>query len=359
MPRALAFALEPSDVLLALLRIRAAMEAGRWPTGISTRFRTATDREFSLIEPCVRTIGVCYSELEDRGVASLDREPQSRFSDIDGALHLAACSIDVALDLDPLRMAVARGDRTVRETASRLAQALRQLLWYAVHSDMLVCSRMVFNDADLAPERALEFVDAYLEGAWRPGAPPEPPSPIRETATDEHEPIAARPSERTGLPFVEPTAVFRPQASNSFVDLLAETGGEERTLGTDHTRPSGMLPPDVRALLSNARTVSAYPDAFFETSSDQTATAPRRSILENVVTEARAAATLDALSDDAMYFLEVSGAPWPCDPERLHAARAALMSRAAKAEGTDGRAMRGWIDRAERGYAELRRLVSR
>ena len=33
--------------------------------------------------------------------------------------------------------------------------------------------------------------------------------------------------------------------------------------------------------------------------------------------------------------------------------------RAAKAEGADARATRGWVDRAERGYAELRRLVSR
>ena len=170
MSRPLAFALEPSDVFLALLRLQAASEAGRWPTSVSPRFAASLAREFAELEPAVRAIGVCYVELEARRVAEIDRAAQSRFADIDCALHLAACAIDVALELDHVRVALERGDRAVRENGRLLANALRQLLWYAVHTDLLVCSRMMVGSAEVSPDRVLEHVDSYLAGAWADGA---------------------------------------------------------------------------------------------------------------------------------------------------------------------------------------------
>jgi hypothetical protein len=364
MARSLAFALEPSDVFLALLRIRAAAEAGRWPVGISPRFASATSREFAALEPCVRAIGVCYSELEARRVAVVDRTPQSRFSDIDGALHLAACSIDVALELDHVRVAVERGDRAVRENGRLLASALRQLLWYAVQSDLLVCSRMILSGAEVSPDRVLEYIDSYLASAWHPGAPPEPPTPGLPTAESDHAPIATSVTEHTALPFHESTEVFRaerPSGQPGFVDLLGDTGtGEDfHRASVEPTSPSKMLDPEVRARLAASRGAS-LPE-HFTLDDDAASGAWRRSILEGVTPSRRPAPTLSALSDDALFFLEASGARWPCDLGNLQAARAILMTQAPRgdANGDPRGITRAWSERVERGYDELRRLAER
>ncbi|MFO0603683.1 MAG: hypothetical protein U0324_10945 [Polyangiales bacterium] len=363
MARPLAFALEPSDVFLALLRLRAAAEAGRWPVGVSARFAAAAGREFAGLEPCVRAIGVCYSELEARRVAVVDRAPQSRFADVDGALHLAACSIDVALELDHVRVAVDRGDRAVRDNGRLLASALRQLLWYAVHSDLLVCSRMMLGGAETSPDRVLEYVDSYLASAWPPGAAPEPPAPGAVDADDEHEPIAAHPPEHTALPFHESTAVFHPDRQSGapgFVDLLGDTGTADAfdRASVEPTSPSGLLDPDVRAKLAAGR--GDGPE-HFALGDDAESGAWRRSILDGVTPSRKLSAALDALSDDALFFLETSGTRWPCDHASLQAARAVLLARVPRGEApVDARGVtRAWSDRVERGYDELRRLVER
>ena len=68
MSRHLAVSLEPSDAFLALLRLKAASEVGRWPAQLSGRFRASLDREFASLESAVRTLGVCYADLEERGI---------------------------------------------------------------------------------------------------------------------------------------------------------------------------------------------------------------------------------------------------------------------------------------------------
>jgi len=364
MARPLAFALEASDVFLALLRIRAAAEAGRWPVGISARFAASTSREFAALEPCVRAIGVCYSELEARRVAVVDRAPQSRFSDIDGALHLAACSIDVALELDHVRVAVDRGDRAVRENGRLLASALRQLLWYAVQSDLLVCSRMMLSGAEVSPDRVLEYIDSYLGNAWHPGAPPEPPAPGLPEGDGDHAPVASSAPEHTALPFRESTAVFRPERPSGpqgFVDLLGDTGaGEEfdRT-SVEPTSPSTMLDLEVRARLAASRGAAQHEPIAH---SDDVASGQwRRSILDGLTPHRKPSPAVHALSDDALFFLEASGARWPCDLGNLQAARAILMTQGPRgdAPGDPRGTSRAWSERVERGFDELRRLVER
>ncbi len=70
----------------------------------------------------------------------------------------------------------------------------------------------------------------------------------------------------------------------------------------------------------------------------------------------------EVLSEDARFFLVQSGAPWPCDVARLSSAHAHISARGPVAEdGSAPRAetARAWTERIDRGFSELRRLVSR
>lgn len=339
MSRPLAFALEPSDVFLALLRLRAAGEAGRWPTSVSPRFATSLAREFGELEAAVRAIGVCYVELEARRVAVIDRAPQSRFADIDGALHLAACAIDVGLELDHVRVAVDRGDRAVRENGRLLASALRQLLWYTVHTDLLVCSRMMVGGSEVSPDRVLEYVDSYLAGAWASGAAPVPPPP-GAIASEIHPARGPAHSTRDGA-----TGFFSSATAHA-VDLLGETGTTGAFDRLDLTSPETMLDPAPR------RTSVVDLDVTTRVGDDDD---DERRPAPDPAGPAR------GLSDDARFFLEASGLRWPCASGALHTARAALLARAPR----DHRGSAAhdfalaWSDRVARGYDELRRLVDR
>ncbi len=358
MTRMLSFSIEPSDVLLGLLRLRASAEAGRWPRDVSPRFRAAMEREFQRIEPCVRAIGVCYAELEERRVAELDRRPQSRFADVDGALHLAACSIEIGLELDHLRMAVDRGDDGVRESAASLSTALRNVLWYAVHSDLLVCPLALLSGAEVGPERALVFLDAYLAGAWSPGRPPEPPMPGRDAPAGEgaRAPIALD-DDSQRLTFAESTAVFNPRPEGDLPGLDEQPLLE--TMGDEMTAPADALAREARAHLlapSHGDTRETLTDDVDDNpasgmhprlrlDADQRTSPGRRSH--------------DSLPPDARFFLDQSGAPWPCNARQLSAARAVLMVRApAPGDVHGGAAARAWIERVERGFAELRQRLS-
>lgn len=331
MARLLTFGLEPSDVLSGLLRLRAAIDAGRWPHDVSPKLRGAIDREFARLEECVRALGLCYAELEERRVADINRAPQSRFTDVDGALHLPACSLEVAMDLDHLRMAVDRGDRPVRESAASLATALRHLLWYIVHSDLLVCPRMLLSGADVNPERVLTFIDVFLGGAWRPGLPPDPPMPAHEPKVGEHGSLPGL--EAPGLlPLSESTAVFRPQGHG---DL--DTADEH-------------------ALLVAVANESTQSEGLYD-EGDGAGDDPHRRLGDDHGGSTRQFRSSDVLSDDALFFLDQSGTPWPCDVGRLTAARASLVVRTPSEDyEASGRA---WVDRVERGFAELRRLAPR
>ncbi len=354
MLRLIAFSLEPSDALAGLLRLRAAAEAGRWPTDVSGRFRAAIDREFDRLEACVRAVGVCYSELEERGVAAIDRVPQSRFSDVDGALHLAACTTEVAIDLDHVRVAVDRGERAVRDSGVRLATALRHLLWYAVHSDLLVCPRFLLNDAEVSPERGLDLVDAYLASAWRGLDPPQPPAPPREARiSDRHERLDAVPAEATALPFRESTAMFPHPVGDAHVDLLGDTGEALTAFGDERTRPGQSLDPEVRALLATAHTSVAPPADFFE---EVPVVAVRRRPVVESARESYPSQVYDELTEDGAYFIEETGIPWPCTQEEL---RAAGTSLAMGASAGDPRSLRARNERLERGFSELWRRLSR
>lgn len=352
MPRMLSIAIEPSDVLLALLRLRASSEAGRWPRGVSKRFMASTEREFVRIEPCVRAIGVCYAALEERSVAELDRRPQSRFADVDGALHLAACAIEIGVDLDHLRMAVERGDAEVHDSAASLAGALRSVLWYAVHSDLLVCPLALLGGADVGPDRALVFVDAYLAGAWLHARPPDPPLPHELPAVDsQRAPIAL--DDHAPLPFTESTAVFKQSHSQDPPSI--DDQPHLASVGDELTAPADVLGPDGRAHLA-----AAYQDHESLDADDGFSRSlhPRlRAEGDQYTIPGRA---LDVLPPDALFFLDQSGAPWPCNARQLSAARAVLIVRT-PAPGADARqsaAARAWIERVERGFAELRQRLS-
>jgi hypothetical protein len=351
MARMLSLAIEPSDVLLGLLRLRASTEAGRWPRGVSKRFRASTEREFVRLEPCVRAIGVCYAALEERSVAELDRRPQSRFADVDGALHLAACSIEIGVDLDHLRMAVDRGDASVRESASSLATALRNVLWYAVHSDLLVCPLALLGGADVGPDRALVFIDAYLSGAWLHARPPDPPLPIESPGTDSaRAPIAL--DDHAPLPFTESTAVFKQSSSQEPPSLDDQPTLE--TVGDELTAPADVLGANGRAHLAAAY---QHHDAL---DVDDTYSRSMHPGLHGDQYTVPGRPLPDVLPPDALFFLDESGAPWPCNARQLSAARAVLIVRT-PAPGADARqsaAARAWIERVERGFAELRQRLS-
>lgn len=354
MARMLSFAIEPSDVLLALLRLRASAEAGRWPRDVSARFRAATEREFQRLEPCVRAIGVCYVELEERSVAELDRRPQSRFADVDGALHLGACSIEIGVDLDHLRMAVDRGDASVRESAATLATALRNVLWYAVHSDLLVCPLALLGGSDVGPERALVFVDAYLAGAWSHSRPPDPPLPLDPIVAEITRASHSLDDDHPRLPFSEATAVFKPMADGSVPDL--EDQPPLAAIGDEHTSPA-----DSARSTSHAHLVAAHPEVgLLDDDGNLTAGMHPRLRVDVDQYTLPGKLALDVLPPDALFFLDQSGAPWPCNARQLSAARAGLMERT-PAPGADARqnaAARAWVERVERGFSELRQRLS-
>ena len=352
MARMLSLAIEPSDVLLGLLRLRASSESGRWPRGVSARFRAASEREFVRLEPCVRAIGVCYASLEERSVAELDRRPQSRFADVDGALHLAACSIEIGVDLDHLRMAVDRGDPEVHDSAASLADALRSVLWYAVHSDLLVCPLAHLGGADVGPDRALVFVDAYLSGAWPNARPPDPPLPNEPHGADSARAPPAL-DDRAPLPFTESTAVFKQSPSQGAPGLHDQPPLE--IVGDELTAPADVLGADGRAHLA-----AAYLDALDALDADDAYSRSMHPRLHGDQYTIPGRALPDVLPPDALFFLDESGAPWPCNARQLSAARAMLIVRT-PAPGADARqsaAARAWIERVERGFAELRQRLS-
>lgn len=358
MARSLAFALEPSDVFLALLRLRAAMEAGRWPVSISAHFAAATDREFAALEPAVRAIGVCYSELEARRVAVIDRVPQSRFADVDGALHLAACCIEVALHLDHVRVAIERGDPAVQDNGRLLASTLRQILWYVVHSDLLVCSRMALNGTETSPDRVIEYVDTYLASAWPAGTPPQPPTPSAIDSEAEHGSLAAQPPERTALPFHEATAISTSYLRSGIaasINLLADTGTTDtyEHKRAEPTTPSGLLVPEMPP--QHRAAPPAFPEHPPLNTEGTLSGGRRRALFGGGPPSPQAPTSHDQLSDDALFFLDAAGIHWPCDVESLRRARSALLVPAPR-DAPNAYDARSWTDRIERGYAELCRL---
>ncbi len=173
MRRSLELDLEACDALLGLLRLHAASEVHRWPAHLSGVLVSAVADEMDRIEETVRTLGMAYEHLESHGVATLDRTPQSRFSDVDEAFHLVACPVALALDLDALRVALDRGDADTRDEAVRLSHALRTVIASVAESELLVCRRLLLAGAEQPPDRVLRFVDAYLASAWPVGAKPQ------------------------------------------------------------------------------------------------------------------------------------------------------------------------------------------
>ena len=173
MRRSLELDLEACDALLGLLRLHAASEVHRWPAHLSGVLMSAVADEMDRVEATVRTLGMAYEHLESRGVATLDRTPQSRFSDVDKAFHLVACPVALDLDLDALRVALERGDAETREEAVRLSHALRTVIASVAESELLVCRRLLLAGAEQPTDRVLRFVDAYLASAWPVGSKPQ------------------------------------------------------------------------------------------------------------------------------------------------------------------------------------------
>jgi hypothetical protein len=176
MKRALHMEIEPCDALLGLLRVHAAAEVNRWPAHLSGALSVAVEHEMQRLDPIVRNLGVSYECLEARAVATLDRRPLSRFSDVDGAFHLVACPIVILIDLDPLRMALDRGDAPTRDGAVQVADALRTVVASIARSELLVCHKLFLAGVEQPADRVLRFIDAFLANAW-PTAGPEPSLP--------------------------------------------------------------------------------------------------------------------------------------------------------------------------------------
>lgn len=361
MSRHLAVSLEPSDAFLALLRLKAASEVGRWPAQLSGRFRASLDREFASLESAVRTLGVCYADLEERGIATVDRTAHSRFGDIDSAIHLGACPIGVSVDLDHLKVALERGDRGTRASMASLASSLRMALWYAVRTDLLVCTHLQRSGEDLTPDAALRFVDAYLSAAWAGGDAPQPPLPLAElgpelTAAGGLHTPSPPPSDAL-LPHQESTAVFKLESLNGldpelFADAPAVSPGSMATLEMDRlsltatelaqmgiprpapavTRPASLAPPPPPGSVSFAE-------------------------LDGAALPTLQLKVTDVLSEDAQFFLAQSGARWPCEASELDSAHRQLTERIRRESprGVDPAMASRWVDKLSRGYDELRR----
>lgn len=210
MRRALVIEIEACDALLGLLRVHAAAEVHRWPSHLSGGLALAVDEEMERLEPIVRELGTAYQCLEDHAVALIDRTPQSRFSDVDGAFHLVACPISIDIDLDPLRIALERGDQPTRDGAVEIATALRTVVASLARSELLVYHKLVLAGAEQPSDRILRFVDAYLATAWAGVSAPEPALPSMLPVAIGYEPhpsLAEAPA--PGRLAAESTEVFR------------------------------------------------------------------------------------------------------------------------------------------------------
>jgi hypothetical protein len=210
MRRALEIDIEACDALLGLLRIHAAAEVQRWPSHLSGGLALAVDEEMERLEPVVRDLGMGYECLENHAVATINRTPQSRFSDVDGAFHLVACPVSINVDLDPLRMALERGDQATRDEATKVAGALRTVVASLARSELLVCHKLCLAGAEQPAERVLRFVDSYLASAWVNTSAPEPALPSMlpvAVAYDPHPSLAA--PAVPGRFAAESTEVFR------------------------------------------------------------------------------------------------------------------------------------------------------
>jgi hypothetical protein len=358
MSRHLAMSLEPSDAFLALLRLKAASEVGRWPAQLSGRFRASLDREFASLESAVRTLGVCYADLEERGIATVDRAAHSRFGDIDSAIHLGACPIAVSVDLDHLKVALERGDRGTRASMASLASSLRMALWYAVRTDLLVCTQLQRSGEDLTPDAALRFVDAYLSAAWAGGDAPQPPLPSPELGAAGGMHTPSPPASDSLPPHQESTAVFKLESLGSLdPELFAE--------------PPSMGPGSMATLEMDRLSLSATEIAQMGIARPAPSPLPRPASLAPppppgaggfVDLDGGALPTLqlkltDVLSEDAQFFLAQSGARWPCDESELDSAHRQLTERILRESprGVDPAKASRWVDKLSRGYDELRR----
>lgn len=350
--------LEPSDAFLALLRLKAASEVGRWPAQLSGRFRASLDREFASLESAVRTLGVCYADLEERGIATVDRAAHSRFGDIDSAIHLGACPIGVSVDLDHLKVALERGDRGTRASMASLASSLRMALWYAVRTDLLVCTQLQRSGEDLTPDAALRFVDAYLAAAWAGGEAPQPPLPSPEIGVAGGLHTPSPPASDSLPPHQESTAVFKLESLGSLdPELFAESPGMS---------PGAMATLEMDRLSLTAAELAqmgvARPAPPTVTRPASLAPPPPPGPLSFAELDGAALPTLqlkltDVLSEDAQFFLAQSGARWPCEASELDSAHRQLTERIRREppRGVDPAMATRWVDKLSRGYDELRR----
>lgn len=378
MSRLLAFTLEPSDAFLALLRLKASSEAGRWPAQLSGRFRASLEREFATVESCVRAMGVCYADLEERGIATIDRAAHSRFGDIDAAMHLGACPIEVAVDLDHLKVALERGDATMRRNTAGIATSLRMVLWYAVRTDLLLCIRLQRSGEDLTPDTALRFLDGYLVAAWKGSEPPQPPLPSPEIQSEVppggvyHTPLPL--ADGASLPSHESTAVFNADTLGSVeLDYLqSDTGISQGALVTSEMDRLSLNHPEFdrfgapRPVSSDdlVAQVAPRPFALRGGRRDDGALSAIAPALPTSLAELDPTSlpTLQisvssVLSEDARFFLAQSGARWPCDASELDSAHHMLTERLRQEppSGLDDSMVARWADRLDRGYDELRR----
>lgn len=350
--------LEPSDAFLALLRLKAASEVGRWPAQLSGRFRASLDREFASLESAVRTLGVCYADLEERGIAAVDRAAHSRFGDIDSAIHLGACPIAVSVDLDHLKVALERGDRGTRASMASLASSLRMALWYAVRTDLLVCTQLQRSGEDLTPDAALRFVDAYLSAAWAGGDAPQPPLPSPELGAAGGLHTPSPPASDSLPPHQESTAVFKLESLGS---LDPELFAEAPSMGT-----GAMATMEMDRLSLSATEIAqmgiARPAPSPVPRPASLAPPPPPGAVGFADLDGAALPTLqlkltDVLSEDAQFFLAQSGARWPCEASELDSAHRKLTERIRRESprGVDPAMASRWVDKLSRGYDELRR----
>lgn len=364
MSRHLAVSLEPSDAFLALLRLKAASEVGRWPAQLSGRFRGTVEREFAAMESTVRTLGVCYADLEERGIATVDRAAHSRFGDIDSAIHLGACPIEVSVDMDHLKVALERGDRDTRASMATLASSLRMALWYAVRTDLLVCIQLQRSGEDLTPDAALRFVDAYLVAAWSGAEPPQPPLPSPELGA-ELSPAGAfhtppPPGEGALLPNQESTAVFKVESLGE-LDPQLFAGSMNLSAGALATMEMDRLSLTAAELQRMGLPPAATPPPSSGASRIPSLAAPPPPHSSFAELDGTALPTLqlkisDVLSDDAQFFLAQTGARWPCDASELESAHQLLTERIRRdIPDVDPVTASQWFGRLSRGYDELRR----
>lgn len=358
MARSLELNVEPADAFSALLRLKATMEAGRCPPELSTTFRQSVEAEFAHLEDAVRTLGVCLAQLEESGLASLDRGALSRFGDINNALHLVALPASLTVDLDVVRVALDRGDPDTRSQASTVATAVRALLWYASHTDLLICTQLILASAEVPPDRALRYVDAQWGAAWAPGPAPQPPDPrrgrggsgagsldLRSALT----PAAPMPLVRPVSPASlagESTAVMRSPLSEIPEALLPGLPGSQRPLPPS-PHPVGYLGREqTTPAVGLLQLLHELPTA-------------RRNALE---AEVAAGVTVqmkatEILSDDARLFLSATGAGWPCDLGALETAHRSLRARGSNGASIPPEQLEVLLPRLEQGYAELRGLL--